>query len=191
MTSLDQVISDLTSDNELRAEAAAAELSRMGQAALTPLESLLRSSVPDRRWWAVRTLAQMAAPPLEWLIFALDDPSNEVREAAALALISHPTDKAVQSLVRVLNKADGMLGTLAGNALTAIGKPSVPDLLEAYKNAGLQARINIMRSLAEIRDHRAISVMLKATEDDSAMLNYWAQEGLEKLGLNMVYIKPE
>ena len=191
MTSLDQVISDLTSDNELRAEAAAAELSRMGQAALTPLESLLRSSVPDHRWWAVRTLAQMAAPPLEWFIFALDDPSNEVREAAALALISHPTDKAVQSLVRVLNNVDGMLGTLAGNALTAIGKPSVPDLLEAYKNAGLQARINIMRSLAEIRDHRAISVMLKATEDDSAMLNYWAQEGLEKLGLNMVYIKPE
>ncbi len=54
-----------------------------------------------------------------------------------------------------------------------------------------QARIQIMRSLAEIRDHRAIPLMLKATEEDSAMLNYWAKEGLERLGLNMVYIKPE
>ena len=33
--------------------------------------------------------------------------------------------------------------------------------------------------------------MLKATEEDSAMVNYWAKEGLERLGLNMVYIKPE
>jgi hypothetical protein len=48
-----------------------------------------------------------------------------------------------------------------------------------------------MRSLAAIKDHRAISLMLKASEDDSAVLNHWAQEGLEALGLNMVYIKLE
>ena len=191
MSSLDQVIADLTSENESRAEAAASELAQLGNAALTPLESLLQSSIPDHRWWAVRTLAQMDSPPQEWLIFALGDPSNEVREAASLALAAHPTEKAVPDLIRVLNNADGMLGTLAANALTAIGKPAVPDLLEAFINAGPQARIHIMRTLAEIRDHRAIPTMLKATDEKSAMLNYWAQEGLERLGLNMVYIKPE
>ncbi len=191
MSSLDRLVADLTSENEAVAEAAAAELAHLGETALTPLESLLQSSVADERWWAVRTLAQMDTPPLEWLIDALGDSSNEVREAAALALSTHPTEMAVPGLVRVLSDADGMLGTLVANALSAIGKPAVPNLLEAFKNARPQARIQIMRSLAEIRDHRAISTMLKATDEDSAMLNYWAQEGLERLGLNMVYIKPE
>ncbi len=191
MSSLDRLVADLTSENEARAEAAAAELAHLGGTALTPLESLLQSSVVDERWWAVRTLAQMDTPPLEWLIDALRDPSNEVREAAALALSAHPDEMAVPGLVRVLSDADGLLATLVANALTAIGKPAVPKLLEAFNNARPQARIQIMRSLAEIRDHRAISTMLKATDEDSAMLNYWAQEGLERLGLNMVYIKPE
>jgi HEAT repeat protein len=191
VSSLDRLVADLTSENEARAEAAAAELAHLGGTALTPLESLLQSSVVDERWWAVRTLAQMDTPPLEWLIDALRDPSNEVREAAALALSAHPDEMAVPGLVRVLSYADGLLATLVANALTAIGKPAVPKLLEAFNNARPQARIQIMRSLAEIRDHRAISTMLKATDEDSAMLNYWAQEGLERLGLNMVYIKPE
>jgi HEAT repeat protein len=191
VSSLDRLVADLTSENEARAEAAAAELAHLGGTALTPLESLLQSSVVDERWWAVRTLAQMDTPPLEWLIDALRDPSNEVREAAALALSAHPDEMAVPGLVRVLSDADGLLATLVANALTAIGKPAVPKLLEAFNNARPQARIQIMRSLAEIRDHRAISTMLKATDEDSAMLNYWAQEGLERLGLNMVYIKPE
>jgi hypothetical protein len=32
---------------------------------------------------------------------------------------------------------------------------------------------------------------MNAIEEESAMLRYWAEEGLERLGLNMVYIKPE
>ncbi len=133
----------------------------------------------------------MSQPPLNWLIDALDDPSCEVREAAALALTAHPSQDAVPGLIRALGDTEGMLGTLAMNALTEIGEPAIPALLDAYQNAQPKAQIQIMRTLAEIRDHRAISLMLKATEDDSAMVNYWAKEGLERLGLNMVYIKPE
>jgi HEAT repeat protein len=192
VSSLEYLLADLRSENEARAEAAAAELAQLGEEAIKPLESLLQSSVVDQRWWAVRTLAQMQEPPLEWLILSLGDPSDEVREAAALALVLHPTEKAIPSLIGVLSDANaGMLGTLTANALTTIGKAAVPGLLEAYENARPQARIQIMRCLAEIRDHRAISLMLKATEDDSAMLSYWAKEGLEGLGLNMVYIKPD
>jgi hypothetical protein len=191
MTSLDDLTADLISEDEARAENAACELSKLGESILPSMEALLLSSIVDQRWWAIRTLAQMPEPPVSWLIKALDDHSNEVREAAALALITHPSETAVPSLVRELMDGDEMLGTLAMNALTAIGKPSIPMLLDAFQNASPRARIQIMRTLAEIRDYRAISLMLKATEDDSAMLNYWAQEGLERLGLNMVYITPE
>lgn len=51
-------------------------------------------------------------------------------------------------------------------------------------------RIVVLRTLGEIRDHRAIPVMMKCLGEESAFLQYWAQEGLQRLGLDMVYIKP-
>jgi hypothetical protein len=47
-----------------------------------------------------------------------------------------------------------------------------------------------LRALAEIKDHRAIPVMMKVMEEDSALLQHWAKEGLDRLGLDMVYMKP-
>ena len=191
MASLDVLFAELISEDESRAEAAACELAQAGDTAYSTLGTLIRSSIVDHRWWAIRTLAQMSKPSLDWLIDALDDISDEVREAAALALATHPAEDAIPGLIHALDCTDGMLGTLAINALIEIGKPAIPALLEAYHKAHPKARIRIMRTLAEIRDHRAISLLLKATDEDSAMLNYWAREGLERLGLNMVYIKPE
>jgi len=45
--------------------------------------------------------------------------------------------------------------------------------------------------LAEIADHSAIPALMSALEDDSVMVQHWAEEGLERLGLDMVYLKPE
>jgi HEAT repeat protein len=84
-----------------------------------------------------------------------------------------------------------MVGSLAATALVKIGAPAVPSLIEVVKNGAQVARIRALRALAEIRDHRAIPVMMKVMEEDSSLLQYWAQEGLERLGLNMVYLKPE
>jgi len=57
-------------------------------------------------------------------------------------------------------------------------------------SSGIRTRILAMRALSEIRDHRAIPIMMKSLNEESALLQYWAQEGLNRLGLNMVYIKP-
>ena len=191
MDSLDDLLAGLTGGDETLAEDASNALAQAGESALPRLKSLLEASDADYRWWAIRTLAQFAAPPIEWLTNSLNDPSPEVRQAAALALSSHPDEKSVPTLIHALSDGDSMVGTLAVNALVVIGNASVPPLLDAYENASLNVRIHILRALAEIRDHRAIKLMLKATEADSAMLNYWAKEGLERLGLNMVYIKPD
>ena len=191
MSSLDDLLADLTSGADDRAEAAASTLAHAGESIFPALEGLLESSNVDHRWWAVRTLAQMDSPRLDWLVRALNDESAEVREGAALALAAHPLEEAAPALVKALNDEAGMVASLAVNALTTIGKSAVPSLLEAYPDALPRARIQMMRALAEIGDHRAIPIMLKATEEDSALLNYWAKEGLERLGLNMVYIKPE
>lgn len=191
MSSLDDLLADLTSGADDRADAAASALARLGESIFPALAGLLESSNADHRWWVVRTLAQMESPRVEWLIRALNDESAEVREGAALALAAHPLEEAAPALVKALNDEDGMVTSLAVNALDAIGKAAVPILLEMYPGAAPRARIQMMRALAEIGDHRAIPIMLKATEEDSALLNYWAKEGLERLGLSMVYIKPE
>ncbi len=191
MKSLDDLLASLTSGDETLAEAASLALARRGESALRHLEKLLASSNDDDRWWAVRTLAQFDAPPLEWLIASLNDPAPEVREAAALAVSAHADEKLIPALIRSLSDSDNMVGALAANALAAIGGAAVPALIEAYENASQNAQIHILRALAEIRDHRAIQLMMRAMDSDSAMLNYWAKEGLERLGLNMIYIKPD
>ena len=83
-----------------------------------------------------------------------------------------------------------MVGSLAVHALVKIGGAAVPSLIEAVKEAQQSARVHALRALAEIGDHRAIPVMMKVMDEESALLQHWAQEGLERLGLNMVYIKP-
>jgi len=188
---LDDLLADLTSGDESRAENAVPGLVELGEEVFPALRGLLESEDADQRWWALRTLAQAHQTVTEWLLPFLDDPSAEVRQAAALGLCSHPDETAVRPLIRALSDADSMVSDLARNALVSIGKAAVPSLLEVPGDAQPRARINALRALAEIGDHSAIPTLMAALEDDSVMLQHWAEEGLERLGLNMVYLKPE
>src|SRR5512140_213601 len=184
----EDLLTDLTSGDEQRAEAAAQRLAELGEAVLPALEQLLGSDVADERWWAIRTIGQMPAPPTSLLIRALGDPSSHVRAGAALALATHPAEEAASALVKALEDEDSIVGLLAVNALVSIGKPATTALIEAYPASNPRGRIQTMRALADIRDHRAIPLMMKAIEEESALLRFWAEQGLERLGLNMVYI---
>jgi HEAT repeat protein len=190
VTLLERLLGDLASGDEAHAEAALPQLVDIGEAALEGLKDLTRSTDPDVRWWAVRGLASLSQAPGEWLIPFLDDPAAEVRQCAALGLAGKPDEGAVDSLVRALNDDDSMTASLASNALIKAGSAAVPSLIEAVKQGPASQRIHALRALAEIRDHRAIPVMMNVMQEDSALLQHWAQEGLERLGLDMVYIKP-
>jgi HEAT repeat protein len=188
---LDQLLADLTSGDETRAENAVPGLVELGEAAFPALRDLLKSSDADQRWWALRTLAQSPQARTEWLLPLLDDPAPEVRQAAALGLCNQPGETAIKPLVRALSDEDSMVSDLARNALVLIGKPAVPSLLDVPKDAPQRARINALRALAEVGDYAAVPIFMAALEEDSAMLHHWAEEGLDRLGLNMVYLKPE
>ena len=95
------------------------------------------------------------------------------------------------SLIVALADADTMVSNLATNALVAIGAEAVPFLLESLKTSPQAARINAMHALADIRDYRAVQAMMSALEEDSMLMQHWAEEGLERLGLNMVYLDPD
>lgn len=195
MPSLQELVGDLTSGNETRAEQAVPGLIELGEEAIPALQDLTRSPNADHRWWALRVLAQSPHAQAEWLVPFLSDPAREVRQCAALGLAIKPGDSAVEALVQALSDEDSMVSSLAVNALVKIGNPAVPSLIEVVKHrvggsVSQSARIHALRALAEIRDHRAIPVMMKVMEEESVLLQHWAKEGLDRLGLDMVYIKP-
>lgn len=189
---LQALLEDLLSGDEARAEGAVPALVELGQDAIPALMDLSRAAEADSRWWAVRTLAQSPLARTEWLVkFLLNDPAPEVRQCAALGLAIKPDESAIPALVRALSDADSMTANLAMNSLVKIGKGTVPALIERVKDRSSQpARILALRALAELRDHRAIPMMMQVMEEGSVLLQHWAKEGLERLGLDMVYIKP-
>ena len=191
MPSLDQLLAELTSGDEARAEAVVSDLIGLGDEALIALRVMLSAEDADHRWWALCTLASAPQSQTEWLLPLLDDSVPEVRQAAVLGLCSHPDEMAISSLIRALSDTDSMVSGLAGNALVTIGEAAVPSLMEIPKDAPQIARINATRALAEIADKRSIPMLMAALEDDSVIIQHWAAEGLERMGLNMVYLKPE
>jgi HEAT repeat protein len=201
VASLKELLDDLVSGDEERAEAAIPHLIEMDADAVPALLELTQSQDVDTRWWALRALASTPQARTEWLVPFLNDPAPEIRQCAALGLAIKPDESATESLVRALSDKDSMVNSLAANALIKIGKAAVPSLIEAVKRrpaiegsvegTGPQSqRIHALRALAEIRDHRAIQVMMQVMQEDSALLQHWAQEGLERLGLDMIYMKP-
>lgn len=190
MNELQSLLSDLTSGDESRAERSVSALIELGEEALPALLNLTKSPNADSRWWALRVLAASPLSSTGWLIPFLDDPAPEVRQCAALGLAEKADEAATQPLVRAMNDDDAMVCNLAAHALVKIGKSAVPSLIEAARGESQAARIHAIRALAEIKDYRAIPVLMQVIEEDSAALGYWAKEGLERLGLDMVYLKP-
>ena len=192
MRTLQDLLDDLTSGDEERAENAVPLLVELGEDAIPALLDLTHSPDMDSRWWALRTLAQSPLCRTEWLIpFLENDPAPEVRQCAALGLAGKADESATQPLVHALSDADGIVGSLAATALVKIGGAAVPSLIDVVKSGVQSTRILALRALAEIKDHRAIPIMMKVMEEDSSLLQHWAKEGLDRLGLDMIYIKPE
>ena len=187
---LDDLLADLTSGDEARAEAAVPSLAALGGTIVPSLRGLLDSTDADVRWWATRTLASLPSLDPGLLLPSLNDAAPEVRQCAALGLCAHPSEAAIPRLIRALSDADGLTAELSARALAAVGEPAVGSLLEVLNGAAQSARIHAMHALSEIADPRAIRPMIESLSEDSAMLHYWAEAGLERMGVNMVYLKP-
>ncbi|NWF64676.1 MAG: HEAT repeat domain-containing protein [Chloroflexi bacterium] len=187
---MNDLLLELTSGDDERAERAIPSIVEQGAAAVALLLDMARSENVDARWWAIRALAASPHARTSDLIPFLSDSNPEVRAAAALAVSHHPSEEAIPALSQSLGDSDPLTAGLAANALVKIGGAAVPTLIEAANDGPSNSRILAARALSELRDQRAIPVMMKCIQEDSAALQYWAQLGLERLGLDMVYIKP-
>lgn len=187
---LNDLLADLTSGDEARAEAAVPSLTALGEMIIPSMRDLLDSPDADTRWWATRALASLPSLNVSLLLPSLADAAPEVRQCAALGLCSHPSEAAIQPLIHALFDSDSLVAELSARALTLVGEPAVESLLKVLNDASQSARIQAMRALSEIADPRAIRPMIESLSENSAMLQYWAEAGLERLGVNMIYLKP-
>ncbi len=192
MKSFSDYLDELSCGEDERAEEALAHLSEWGPESIEPLKERLANPEPEVRWWAVRALAEVKderVPAL--LVSALADPDQGVRWCAGLALRAHPSPLAIPALVRMLSAEDALTRRLAGDALVAIGAEAVPPLLEVMQQEQHLARLEAVRALAKIGDTRAIPALFAALDDSSALVEHWANEGLEKMGVGMTFFKPD
>lgn len=191
MEETNRTLEALLSGDDALAEIAARQLAAHGRAAISVLKELIHRPLAEVRWWAVRALAEIPddeVVPL--LIQALKDEDLAVRQCAALGLQLHPDERAVPTLMEALEDNDPLLVRLAGNALAAIGTSVTPALLEKLDQSPPRAKLEMVRALALIGDQRSIPTLFEALESDSMLIEYWANEGLERMGVGMVFFDP-
>ena len=185
------LISELLSGDDRRAEIAAHQLAAQGSAVLPALRDLLISADPEIRWWALRALAEINDPQVSQLLSPyLQDPDPAVRQCAALALRQQPATQAIPGLIACLEVEDKLLAHLASDALVAAGPQAVPALLEIVQNGPQPSRLGAVRALALLEDQRAIPALFQALDDESALVAHWADEGLQRMDIGMVFFKP-
>src|SRR3990172_9222603 len=140
---MQDLLAELTSGDDTRAENSISALTELGLAIIPTLLDLTHAADVDSRWWAVRALAASPHTRTEDLLPLLMDSAPEVRAATALALCNHPHESAVEALIHALADEDSLTAGLAGNALVKIGSASVPSLLKVMAEAptGIPIRI--------------------------------------------------
>jgi HEAT repeat protein len=192
MTDAAQLVGELLSDDEARAEAAVLTLTGLGLPALEVVLPLFDSAETETRWWAVRAAAGIRHPrSAAALANALEDVDLAVRQAAALGLRLQPVPDAAAALARHLADPDPLTSRLASDALAALGVAALPELRRAAQAGEPGTRINAVRALAMLKDQAAIPDLFAALEDPSTLVLHWAERGLEDLGVGMVFFRAE
>lgn len=181
-------LADLQSGDAVRAEFAASNPPADQEKTLEALKPVLESDDADLRWWATRALAEIGLPHAgELLSVALHDRDSSVQHCAALGLRQRPHPAAIEKLVVQLKSEDRLLARLCGDALAALGEKATPALLEVLQSENDTARVEAARALAAIGDLNSVSALFQLLDNDSAILEHWASEGLEKMGIGMQF----
>lgn len=185
MSGLDDLFSG---DDEL----AQAALERLSESDRPELSAALRQGDAAARAWAAAGLGRLTDPASgQALLTAAADPDPDVRAAVLFACGQRRLAAAVTPLLFALADPSAYLARLATDALVQVGPAAVPDLCEALgREVEPRVRVNLARALALIGDTRSIPALFRALDDDSALVQHWAEDGLERMGVGQVYFRP-
>jgi HEAT repeat protein len=188
---LDDLLKAILSGDDQAAEMAVLDLQSHGTAIVPQLITSYHSDEIEKRWWAIRALSMISDEQARNTIkAALKDRSIAVQQCAALALREQPSLDAIPELIEFLGSKDPLLARLAGDALIASGENATDPLLSFLERAGNQGKREAIRALALIGDRRSIGPLFNMIENDSALAEYWAEIGLDKMGVGMAFFNP-
>jgi HEAT repeat protein len=90
-------------------------------------------------------------------------------------------DPAIQNLITSLSSSDEILRIHSRESLVKIGKPAVPQLVEALIHGSHWLRWEAAKTLGEIGDPAAAPALVKALKDEEFDVQWLAAEGLIKM----------
>jgi HEAT repeat protein len=174
---------------------------------LPALRPLLSDPDPNRRWWAVRSLALIRGDESARLLAQhLADPDEPTRCAAALGLGQLRSEAAIPLLLAALSDVSGWVRDSAADALAMIGVPALPELVEAMKDTRDGVRVRASRATGRIvgpalagktlneygpEFFPALTALYVALNDPNRLVRTHAYDTLNGLGLfDQVYIAP-
>lgn len=185
------LISALTSGDDQQAENAVPDLHQLGEPALQAILNLVDQPNPDHRWWAVRVLSGFdSILAIEGLCRSLSDPDLSIRQCAALGLRHNPSPQAILPLSNALDGSDRLFTRLVGDALASCGKLAIPALERCLNSDNPATRGEAARALALMELPETIPILYAAAEDPSTIVQYWIEEGFNRLGIGMVFFNP-
>jgi HEAT repeat protein len=79
---------------------------------------------------------------------------------------------------------------LAADGLSRFGAPAVPALIEGLQSEDVARRAGAARALCAIQSTESIPALYAALDDPSAFVTYYAEEGLRRMGVGMIFFEP-
>ncbi len=147
----------------------------------------LRDTRPAVRAEAAHLLGMLGDPATAPALFqALHDSAPEVRIQAAQALGHLQQPELVPELVAALHAHDEALASQVRAALIQIGKAATPAMLEAARSPDAWVRWHALRVLGDLRDPRALPVLVQALADNDYAVAWMAARDLATMGTQVV-----
>ena len=182
----------LLSGTEDEKEQAAERLMSAGAMALPDLECALKAPEADARWWAVRALAGIPGEEADALLLGiLDDRDEDVRVCAILGLGERRLSAAVDPLLKLLPAVNSYVARHIGDALSKIGEPAVAGLIPALSASSPAVRVQAARALVRLESHASIPALIAALDDPEPVVEHYAWEALQRMGVgSTVFFSP-
>jgi len=120
------------------------------------------------------------------LLEALRDSVPAVRLQAAKALGRVGNPSAVPALLSTLQGADEEMSSQIFSSLVRLGQAAVPALIEGSTSGSAWMRWHCIRALADIRDRRALPILVRALSDSDHSIAWMGAKGLVQFGIQGV-----
>lgn len=175
---------DALSDNDsLISDNAAKALVEIGSPAVEPLILAFQDRDVNRRTKIVNILGKIKDNrAVILLIDAIRDESRIVRSQAAMALGNIKDTRAISPLIDALRDRNAQVCEAVSNALVEIGQSAVVPLIMAFQEGDIKFRSSIISILGEIKDERAIILLIEVLNDTSWVLRSEAAKALGNIG---------